>query len=151
MAKARKLWKPTGFRAPLILAAVLAASGTATLSIIPQMDFRGENIVVDPTVVGPNCTMTIPIVGTVPQIAGGVGTTGLPGTIFSPAQAGAMDFTMDIANQGNQFQTTVVNTNTTLGLNFAALVFGREVEEASDQQKAQQATTGTAPAGTFLG
>jgi hypothetical protein len=139
-------YTPTGFRVPVILNATIAALGTAQISIIPQMDFRGENLVIDPTIIGPNCTVTVPTIGTIPQIAGGVATTGIPGTMFSPSQAGALDFTMDIANQGNSINTTVVSTLTSTTLNFAALLFGREVEMSSGG-----ATTGVAHAGSYRG
>lgn len=147
MSRSRnKVFKPTGFRVPLILSATIAPLGTAQISINPQMDFRGENLVVDPTVIGPNCTVTIPTVGTVPQIAGGQANAGVPGTMFQPNQCGALDFTMDIANQGNALSTTVVSTLTSLTMSFVALLFGREVEQDFSPGAA---TAGVAGAGSF--
>jgi hypothetical protein len=143
-----KAYKSTGFRIPLILSGAIPAAGTLTISVNPQMDFRGENVVVDGTTVGPNCTMTIPVVGTTPQIAGGPASTGVPGTMFSPSQAGALDFKMDISNQGNALATTVVSTLTSTTLNFLALIFGHEVEEDTS---AQGSTAGVAGAGSYRG
>jgi hypothetical protein len=149
MSRARgKVYKSTGFRVPLILSATIAPLGTAQISINPQMDFRGENLVIDPTIIGPNCTVTIPVVGTVPQIAGGNAAAGVPGTMFPPNQNGALDFTMDIANQGNALSTTVVSTLTSVTMSFVALLFGREVEVDTSPGAA---TAGVAGAGQYRG
>ena len=144
-----RLWAPTGLRVPLILAVAVAANATVLATQNPQMDFRGENFVIDPTIVGPSCTVTVPQVGTTPQVAGGPSGTGVPGTIFSPSQNVPLDFQMMISNQGNAVSTTVVNTNTTVALSFAALLFGQEVEVSQGMQQA--AAAGMAPAGAFAG
>lgn len=141
-----KSYKSTGFRIPLVFTATIAAAGNAALSLNPQMDFRGENIVIDPTIVGPSCTVTLPNVGTIPQIAGQTtNNSAVPGTMFPPNQCGALNFKMDIANQGNALSFTATNTNTTLALNFAMLIFGHEVEEDTGT------TSGVSPAGSFAG
>jgi Putative peptidoglycan binding domain len=140
-------WKPTGFRVPLIMAAAIAAGQTALITQLPQMDFRGENVVIDPTVIGPNCLVTVPTVGTNPQIAGGPAGTGIPGTMFSPNQCGALDFSMQISNQGNALAMSVTNTLTNATLNFACLIFGHEV---SMDTSASGAAGGVAPAGAYV-
>lgn len=141
-----KNWRSTGWRICLLLTASIAGAGNASISVNPQMDFRGENLVIDTTTVGPSSTLTIPSIGTIPQIAGGTASTAVPGTLFSPAQAGALDFKMSIANQGNAVQFTANNTNTSVTLAFAALLFGCEVESYDGSM-----TTGVAPAGSYHG
>jgi hypothetical protein len=143
-----KGWRSTGWRICLVLTASIAGAGGAAISVNPQMDFRGENLVVDGTTVGPSSTLTIPAVGTIPQIAGGTASTAVPATLFSPAQAGALDFKMSIANQGNAVQFNANNTNTTVTLAFAALLFGTEVEL---DQGSGGMTTGVSPAGSYNG
>jgi len=142
-----KGWRSTGWRICLVLTATITGGSNAAISVNPQMDFRGENLVIDTTTVGPSSTLTIPSIGTIPQIAGGTASTAVPGTLFSPAQAGALDFKMSIANQGNAVSFTANNTNTTVTLSFAALLFGTEVE--MDQSGGM--TTGVAPAGAYTG
>lgn len=142
-----KGWRSTGWRICLVLTATIVGAGTANISVNPQMDFRGENLVIDGTTVGPSSTLTIPAIGTIPQIAGGTSSTAVPGTLFSPNQAGALDFKMSIANQGNAVQFVANNTNSTVTLSFAALLFGAEVE--MDQSGGM--TTGVAPAGSYQG
>jgi len=150
-------WDPTGLRVPLVLAQSIPAATSALVSQNPQMDFRGENFVVDTIIVGPNCTVTVPTVGTTPQVAGGPASTGVPGTIFSPNQNVPLDFSMMISNQGNAVSVTVTNTLTSLALAFAALLFGHEVShQAAQQQRMQQWEAakphgGMAPAGAFGG
>jgi hypothetical protein len=141
------MWKPTGLRVPLVLAQSIPASSAALVTQNPQMDFRGENLICDTVVVGPNCTITVPTVGTTPQVAGGPAGTGVPGTMFSPTQSSPMDFQMMISNQGNAVQITVTNTITTSALAFASLLFGQEVEV--DHQALAAAAAGMAPAGAF--
>lgn len=153
------MWSPTGLRVPLVLAQTITANSTATVTQNPQMDFRGENFIIDPTVIGPNCTVTVPTVGTTPQVAGGPSGTGVPGTIFSPTQNNPMDFSMMISNQGNAVAVTVQNTQTSLALNFASLLFGQEVGwtgQNAPQHHAFQSPiagvgAGMAPAGSFGG
>jgi hypothetical protein len=142
-----KGWRSTGWRICLVLTATITGGSNAAISVNPQMDFRGENLVIDTTTVGPSSTLTIPSIGTIPQIAGGTASTAVPGTLFSPAQAGALDFKMSIANQGNAVSFTANNTNTTVTLSFAALLFGTEVE--MDQSGGM--TAGVAPAGAYTG
>jgi len=142
-----KGWRSTGWRVALVLTASITASASATISVNPQMDFRGENLVIDSTDVGPFSTLTIPSIGTIPQIAGGPASSAVPGTLFSPAQAGALDFKMSIANQGNAVSFNANNTITTSTLSFAALLFGTEVE--GDMSGGM--TTGVAPAGSYQG
>src|SRR5579859_208293 len=50
----------TGFRAPLLFSqsGIAAASTGNQVVAKPQMDFRGENLVIDPTSVGPNCSVS---------------------------------------------------------------------------------------------
>lgn len=141
-----KGWRSTGWRIALVLTATINAAASTTISVNPQMDFRGENLVIDSTTVGPSSTLTLPSVGTIPQIAGGSASTAVPGTLFSPAQAGALDFKMSIANQGNAVSFNANNTNTTVALAFAALLFGTEVEAGMDGM-----TTGVVPAGAYVG
>jgi peptidoglycan hydrolase-like protein with peptidoglycan-binding domain len=142
------LWKATGLRVPLIMAAAVAAGATVLITQLPQMDFRGENVVIDPTIIGPNCLVTVPTVGTNPQVAGGPAGTGIPGTMFSPNQCGALDFAMQISNQGNALSMSVTNTLTNATLNFAALIFGHEV---GPDTTAMAAVGGVAAAGSYLG
>jgi hypothetical protein len=142
-----KGWRSTGWRIALVLTASITAASNSSISVLPQMDFRGENLVIDGTTVGPSSTLTLPSVGTIPQIAGGNASTAVPGTLFSPNQAGALDFKMSISNQGNAVSFTANNTNTTVTLAFAALLFGTEVE----QDTSGGMTTGVAPAGAYTG
>lgn len=150
-------WNPTGLRVPLVLAQSIPAATSALVSQNPQMDFRGENFVIDTVVVGPNCTVTVPTVGTTPQVAGGPASTGVPGAIFSPSQNVPLDFSMMISNQGNAVSLTVVNTLTSLALAFAALLFGHEVSHSEAQNirqaqwEAARPMGGMAPAGSFGG
>lgn len=165
MHKSPGQWSPTGLRVPLVLAQSIPAATSALVSQNPQMDFRGENFVIDTVIVGPNCTVTVPTVGTTPQVAGGPASTGVPGTIFSPNQNVPLDFSMMISNQGNAVSVTVTNTLTSLALAFAALLFGHEVsahqarsEERNDTHIMRQGEHrfggrfgGMAPAGSFGG
>lgn len=143
-----KGWRSTGWRICLVLTATITGGSNAAISVNPQMDFRGENLVIDTTTVGPSSTLTIPSIGTIPQIAGGTASTAVPGTLFSPAQAGALDFKMSIANQGNAVSFTANNTNTSVTLSFAALLFGTEVEQ---DMSGGAMTSGVAPAGAYTG
>jgi peptidoglycan hydrolase-like protein with peptidoglycan-binding domain len=116
----------TGFRAPLLFSqSIVNSSGNAVVAK-PQMDFRGENLVIDSTVVGPLVTVSMPTVGSIPQIIGGGASTTVPGTMFSPNQCGALDFEMAIAQQGNDI-TILVSTTTTVTFVFACALFGHEV------------------------
>ena len=142
-----RLWKSTGKRVPLIFSATIAASGSSSIAVNPQMNFRAENLVIDSTT-GAACTVQMPQVGTQPQIAGGTAAANFPGVLFDPRQAGALDFACDIVEQGNSITLTANNT-TTASLNFVAALFGHEVQEASAQEYQHMATTGVAPAGTF--
>lgn len=150
MGKSNKstMYKKTGFRVPLILqASTVAAGGTAPINVTPQMDFRGETIVCDPLTAA-DLQLQVPTVGTVPQIAGGPPSATMSGQMFPPNQNGALDFTMDISNQGNQFITNFTNTNTSLARTFTVLVFGQEVEVDNSPAAAK---SGVARAGNYVG
>lgn len=121
----------TGFRAPLFFSQAIAAlAQNISVAARPQYDFRGENLVIDTTVVGPNCTVSAPTVGSIPQTIGG-GTVQVPGTLFSPAQYGALDFEMFIAQQGNDMTILVTSTLTATTLAFACAIFGHSVQGAA--------------------
>jgi hypothetical protein len=136
----------TGYRVPLALVSTgtVAASSAGAISVNPQMDFRGENLVID-TTTGAQFTLLIPSVGASPQIAGAVNSA-VPALLFSPAQCGALDWKMMVANQGNAISTTVNNINTTLAFTFVALLYGHEAAQAAP---GRSNTTGVAPAGSF--
>jgi hypothetical protein len=145
-----KSWGPTGLRVPLLIAQTLAAGQSTTINGTPQMDFQGQNIIIDTIIVGPSCTITVPQVGTTPQIAGGPSGTGVPGTIFSPGQSSPMDFQMMLIQQGNNLSTTVTNTNASQPLNFAMLIFGEEVDQLPQGAVAAAAAAGVLPAGSMV-
>lgn len=136
----------TGFRAPLLFSQSIAASAAGVAVVAkPQMDFRGENLVIDSTVVGPNCSVAMPTVGSIPQIIGGGASTTVPGTLFDPRQCGALDFEMAIAQQGNDI-TILVTNSTAATLAFACALFGHEVEP---QSGASAATAGVMPPSAY--
>jgi hypothetical protein len=119
----------TGFRAPLLFSSTLGIAASAVQVVSkPQMNFRGENLVIDQTSVGPNCAVTMPTVGSIPQIIGGGSSTTVPGTLFSPNQCGALDFEMYLAEQGNDVTILATNNLTTLTLAFACAIFGHQVQ-----------------------
>jgi hypothetical protein len=134
----------TGFRAPLLFnQAGLAALSTGNqVTSKPQCDFRGENLVIDPTTVGPSSAIAMPTVGSLVQIIGGGNSTTVPGTLFDPRQCGALDFEMDIAEQGNDIVIIVTNTSTNVTLTFACALFGHKV---APDQGGQAATAGVLP------
>jgi hypothetical protein len=123
----------TGFRAPLLFSQSGLAAGSTGNQVVakPQMDFRSENLVIDPTSVGPNCSVAMPVVGSIPQLIGGGNSTVVPGTLFDPKQCGALDFEMDIAQQGNDLTILVNNTTTNVTLTFACALFGHKVMQDS--------------------
>lgn len=135
----------TGYRVPLALVSTgtVAASAAGAISVNPQMDFRGENLIID-TTTGAQFSLLLPSVGAAPQIAGAVNSA-VPALLFSPAQCGALDWKMMVANQGNAISTTVNNTNTTLAFTFVGLLFGHEAAPAAPGRS----TTGVAPASSF--
>lgn len=145
-----KVWKGTPKRVPVIFAqANLAAATSNTLAITPSWPFRGENLVIDGTT-GALCTVQIPSVGPNPQVAGGTPSTNIPGTAFPPTQTDCVRMGFDISEQGNQLSLTYTNSQTSLTLNFVAMVLGTVVEEASQADQQAMARTGISMAGNYI-
>ena len=104
----------------------IAAGAQQNVVVTPQIPFRGENVVVDTATAAFFSTREIKV-GTWPQNAGGE--ADLPCTIFSPVQAGAINYEMDLCDAGTQITWTVVNTDTAAH-NFVGAIWGHEIKKA---------------------
>lgn len=126
--KGQSEWESAGKRVPIIFQSngTVAAAATATIQVQPQLDFRGENFVVDATT-GAFFSVVSFKVGVPDQNAGGSGN--IPCSIFSPTQNGAIDYEMDLANSGTIIQLTVIN-NDTVAHAFIGTLWGHEIQQS---------------------
>ena len=120
-------WSNAGRRVPARFssASTIATLTAANIVVTPQIPFRGENVVVDAATAAFFSTREIKV-GTWPQNAGG--DADLPCTIFSPVQAGAVNYEMDLCDAGTQITWTVVNTDTA-SHTFVGAIWGHEIQK----------------------
>jgi hypothetical protein len=145
------MFQGTTKRVPLVLSASLGALGTFQFQVTPQFDFRGEHVIVDPSI-APNATVTPISVGPNVQVAGGSNQATMSGQLFPPTQTDCLRFGMDIANQGNQLTLTAASLLTSTSMTFTALVMGTVCAKMSDQARRNHSNAvnaGLAPAGAY--